>query len=237
MAALFDDAGDDSIQVASAILTGVPISMACWFNTNDISVTQSLMTITDASASDNFQLFIQATQEDVRARTRRDSNVQAASSAQYTADTWRHACAVFAAVDDRRAFLDGGNKGTESTSQVPINLDVTTLGALRIADVVTQEVSGLMAEAAIWNVALSDDEVAVLGQGYSPLFVHPQNLVFYAPLIRTIQDVVGAVTLTNDGSTVAAHTRIRYPAPGRFGNLEAPVSVLVSKRLLVSAGR
>jgi hypothetical protein len=44
--------------------------------------------------------------------------------------------------------------------------------------------SGKVAEAAVWNVALTITDVAVLNAGYSPLFVKPQNLVAYWPLAR-----------------------------------------------------
>lgn len=72
--------------------------------------------------------------------------------------------------------------------------------------------SGLIAEAAIWNAALTDAEVAVLAAGYSPLLVRSQSLVFYIPLVREILDVVGGVTITNNnGSTVGDHCRIILP--------------------------
>ena len=42
--------------------------------------------------------------------------------------------------------------------------------------------SGHIAEAAIWNVALTAAEVTVLAKGVSPLFIRRQNLVAYWPL-------------------------------------------------------
>jgi hypothetical protein len=39
--------------------------------------------------------------------------------------------------------------------------------------------------------------------------VRPQSLVFYAPLVRDLQDVRGGLTITNNnGATVAAHPRV-----------------------------
>ena len=42
--------------------------------------------------------------------------------------------------------------------------------------------NGRLAEIAIWNAALTDDEVLSLSKGVSPLRVDPQNLVAYWPL-------------------------------------------------------
>lgn len=72
-----------------------------------------------------------------------------------------------------------------------------------------QAFDGLISEAAIWNVALTDDEVASLAKGFKPTRVRPQSLVFYAPLVRDLQDLTGALTITNNNTaTVAEHPRV-----------------------------
>jgi hypothetical protein len=74
--------------------------------------------------------------------------------------------------------------------------------------------SGSIAEAAIWNVALTDAKVAILAAGFSPLFVDPQSLVAYWPLVRdTDDDVVGGYDMTAYNTpTVASHPpKIFYP--------------------------
>jgi hypothetical protein len=39
--------------------------------------------------------------------------------------------------------------------------------------------------------------------------VRPQSLVFYAPLVRNLQDVRGGLTITNNNTAaVANHTRV-----------------------------
>ena len=55
--------------------------------------------------------------------------------------------------------------------------------------------------------------MAGLDAGYSPLFVRPQNLVFYAPLVREAVDIVGGVALTPTNSpTISVHPPIIYPS-------------------------
>ena len=69
--------------------------------------------------------------------------------------------------------------------------------------------NGLIAEVGIWNVALTADEIASLADGMTCDKVRPQSLVFYAPLVRELQDVKGGLTITNNnGATVANHPRV-----------------------------
>ncbi len=68
---------------------------------------------------------------------------------------------------------------------------------------------GRIAEVGIWNAALTAAEIASLAKGMACDKIRPQSLVFYAPLIREIQDVRGARTITNNNAaTVATHPRV-----------------------------
>lgn len=70
---------------------------------------------------------------------------------------------------------------------------------------------GRIAEVGIWNAALTAAEIASLAKGMTCDKVRPQNLVFYAPLVRDLIDQKGGLTITNNnGATVANHPRI-YP--------------------------
>ena len=67
----------------------------------------------------------------------------------------------------------------------------------------------------MWDVALTDDEVATLAKGVCPLFVRPGNLLAYWPLIGNNSpeiDCVGRfeMTLTNSPGT-SAHPRVYMP--------------------------
>ena len=68
---------------------------------------------------------------------------------------------------------------------------------------------GSIAEAAIWSAALTDDEILSLAKGFTPDQIRPQSLVFYAPLIRELQDLRGGLTITNNnGANVSNHPRV-----------------------------
>ena len=65
------------------------------------------------------------------------------------------------------------------------------------------------ADAALWNAFLTDDEITSLSKGFKPYRVRPQSLVFYAPLIRDLNDIKAGLALTNNNTaTVADHPRV-----------------------------
>jgi hypothetical protein len=69
--------------------------------------------------------------------------------------------------------------------------------------------TGQIAEVGIWSAALTDAEIVSLAKGMTCNLVRPQSLVFYAPLIRNLQDVKGGLTLTNNNTaTVFNHPRV-----------------------------
>lgn len=67
--------------------------------------------------------------------------------------------------------------------------------------------NGKIAEAAIYNRVITAAEAAMHGAGYSCMHF-PRGLIFYAPLIREVGDIVGGLTGTITGTTVADHPRI-----------------------------
>ena len=68
---------------------------------------------------------------------------------------------------------------------------------------------GLIAEAAVYNAALTAAEIASLAKGMTCDKIRPQSLVFYAPLVRNLVDAKGGLTLTNNNAaTVANHPRV-----------------------------
>lgn len=68
---------------------------------------------------------------------------------------------------------------------------------------------GLIAEVGIWNAALTPAEVASLAKGMTCDKIRPQNLAFYAPLVRDLNTQKGGLIITNNnGATVATHPRV-----------------------------
>jgi hypothetical protein len=215
MAILFDPASTEYLQIDSATVTTYPFTMAAWYYVTDANF-RSIMFIGDLSSSSNYhELYVNGT-DTVRARTRAGGANEAVTTTTGSLNNWEHACGVWTSATDRAAFLDGGGKGTETTSRTPTGIDRTSIG--RRSDSSPEiPFNGRIAEAAIWSVALSDAEVALLAKGYSPLFIQPQNLAGYWPLIALgdIQDRVGDLNMTafNTPVTAVHPPKIIYPAP------------------------
>lgn len=199
---------------AGAVLTAVPLTMACWFYSTSATTLQTLMSLGVSGANDNrFSLFASgATAGDpVQAQTRGTANASALSTTGYSINTWQHACGVFASATDRRAYVNGGGEGIENTSRTPVGINSTYLGALQGASPATFLV-GRIAEPAIWNVALNASEIAALARGVSPLRIRPGNLKFYPPLYGVGSpepDYIGGFLLTlNNAPTQADHAPV-----------------------------
>ncbi len=210
MARLFDDASSEYLLAAGTLgLSAWPITFACWFN-SDAALNQTLIAFGDTDAGIDVEL---------RLRDPADSDVImvvenvglefAATSSSWSTNTWHHACGIVASNTSRSVYLDGANKGSDVGNKTwPAGLDNTSIGALKNTSIIQQETSGLIAECVIWNAALTDAEVAEHAAGVTAWQVRPQNIVFYADLIRDLNDKAGGLVLTANGTVVSPHPRI-----------------------------
>lgn len=196
---------------AGAVLTAPPITMACWFKSTSDSAAQTLISLGVAGSQDNrftLQVSGNVAGDPIRALTRDTGNGIATSSTGYATNVWQHACAVFASSTDRRAYVNGGSEGTNTTSRTPSGVSSTYLGAQQDVSA-TNFIVGVVAEAAIWNVALNTSEIAALAAGVSPLRIRSGNLKAYWPVYGVGSpepDYVGGFSATlNAAPTQADH--------------------------------
>ena len=221
MARSFTRASLHRLDVSQAIVAAAPLTMAAWFYANDITTEHTICSISDTGGTtDRFAMLANGdlAGDPIRASARAsDSPSAAATSTSYSASTWQHACAVFASSTSRSAYLNGGGKVTDTNSRTPAGLDSTSVGVL--LPLIASYMDGLIAELGIWNVALTDAEVASLAKGYSPASVRPQSLVSHWMLLGNTSPEVDLRTnkfnLTVTGATKAAHCRILNPGGAR----------------------
>lgn len=219
MARSFDGSNDD-LGVASAVVSTTPFTMACWFKTNGTPAANQILMKLYNSGVDNLhrhQLYVDASLR-VRVETvdgTSGNNINA--TAFFTASAWQHACGVWSSATSRTAYLNGTDAQTNTSSRTPSGLDATVIGA-GIDTVPGGFFNGAIMEAAIWNLALTAQEVEMLGTPgvmQCPLSIRPSALVAYWPLIGVDSpepDRVGGFNTTVTGATEADHGRIRYPA-------------------------
>jgi hypothetical protein len=210
MARLFDDAKSQYGEIDSAVVAAEPFTMVGWFYA-DASRFQGITFVGDKDVANQYHVLALDDTNHVRAWSEDVAGIQSATTTTvFGLNAWHHGAAVFAATNDRRAYLDGGGKGTNAVNRAIAGLDRTSIG--RAGDSTPSlYFSGRIAEAAIYNVALTDDEVAQLAKGASPLLVRPDALVAYWPLSGhdcPEQDLVGGFPMTlypgsaNTGATI-----------------------------------
>ena len=114
-------------------------------------------------------------------QVRRDTIAAAETTTGYSVNTWHHAAGTFTSTTARAAFIDGGSKGTDTTSIVPANENRISIG--RWGDSTPGNyMSGRICEVGLWDVVLTDDEISALARGVTPNRVRPANLKGYWPV-------------------------------------------------------
>lgn len=226
MARNFVAASSQFLEKTSAVLTAVPLSMACWYRPVATNVLYNLMCLGVVSNPNNFFALRHRATNVVNATTdTAGTGVNAATSTGATAGTWAHACGVWASVTSRAAYINGGSKGTNAVSSTPVGINGTLIGAL-YSGPKTNFTDGDIAEAAIWNIDLSDADALSLSKGVSPACVRPEALVAYWPLIGKFSpelDYWRRNELTVSGATQVAHPRIYNKYLRQFFALRTPI--------------
>lgn len=227
MARLLNDASNEYLAVAQAVVSGEPFSFSAWVNSSDGADDQYVISIADKDVANQYHGI--GLNSDVgvpdgaKAYTRDSSGiVEAKTSTDWVADTWHNVVGVWASSSSRAIYLDGGGKGTNSTSRSVSGLDRLCIGVSADSTPI-DHLTGGICEVGVWDVALTDTEAAILGLGYSPLFVRPQSLVAYWRLIQDEdQDIVGGYDLTAYNTpSIADHCpKIIYPTPVMINRLE-----------------
>jgi hypothetical protein len=185
MSRLFDDGVPELAQVNSTPITAVPLTLACWFYSDSIALNQTLIGIYDASVANQWftlQAMGAVIGDKLWAQVQGGiGGAQAATSSGYSANTWHHACGVFASATSRTVYIDGGSAGSDAANKTPSGLDRITVGYMGDSTP-TYALSGRVAWASIWSAALSAVEIASLAGGILPWKVRAANLKACYPL-------------------------------------------------------
>lgn len=212
MARLFNGTSDyltseDSTNLPSA----VPLTLAAWFRSTSTTATQNIISLDTVDNTGGFRLLASgnASGDPVTANHRSSSSpANANTTTGYTANTWYHACGVFTSNSSRTAYINGGSSATNTSVRTAITVDRVDMGANYTGSAYTSQIfTGRIAEAAVWNVALTAAEVSALASGVSPRLIRPSALRFYAPLVGDPIDLRRGLAITDTGTTLADHTR------------------------------
>jgi hypothetical protein len=200
-----------SIECAAPV-TAVPLTIACWFYPTS-SAAAVICSIGQSGATDRFQLSFPAGGLALNATTVQSGVAQTAVlSSSIPLNTWHHGAAVFSAINSRQAFLNGTSSTVNTGSSTPSGINRLNVSGAYAPSLVAFFAGGL-AEVAVWNAALTAEEIAALAKGFNPRLIRLQNCVYLNRLIRESQDIERAATLTDVGgaTAVSTHPRIIYP--------------------------
>jgi hypothetical protein len=209
MAYLFSAGSSQYLSTTASNVSGSPMTIACWSKTSTTAVGDEVFLAVGASNGNRNTL------------GRNTANIGAGSNGSngnfsatllgspLTTNTWFHIAGVFASTSSRELFFNGSSGATNSSNAgTQAAFTETLIGARRAASIGLYY-TGDIAEVGIWNAALTAAEIASLAKGMTCDKVRPESLVFYAPLVRDLQDISGGLTITNNNAaTVATHPRV-----------------------------
>jgi len=212
MARSFLKATSDYLSASGAGVKAAPLTLACFIRV-DAPAFHAAVSL-DNGGSHAFFLGVNNTgkaQAQINAPGSGGFS-QAVSTTSVSVNIWHHIAGVYRSPSSRDAYVDGGGKGSDTTTVTPASMSRTELG--RVAGFATY-LDGALAEVGIWSVALSNEEIRRLAVGWSPLSVRPGALVFHAPLAADEDfDVVRGLSLAGSGVPgVRAHPSVISP-PG-----------------------
>lgn len=196
------------VRVPSGIITAAPVTMACWAKTSDVTTNQQLMGLYNSASNDLNKFEMDINSGNVRALTSDGTSGNNATKSGLTTNTWFHAGAVFGSATSRVAWLNGAKGTADTTSRTPSGINRAVIGIQNNASATIKPFLGQIAEAAWWNVALDDAEMASLAAGFPPMLIRPQSLIAYLPLVRDLIDLKGNAFAIQGSLTVADHCRI-----------------------------
>lgn len=194
--------------------TAAPFTLACWAKFTTLVDFECVLSISDGSATNFARLLIDSA--GTLYMTCYDGGASSATKGTISAGSWFHLAGVVAGVSSRTAYLNGSAGTTATASVTPASLAHLYVGYQ--VDASLYPMNGAIAEAGVWNVALTGDEIAQLAAGYSPCMVRPSALVGYFPMYGRLsatreENWAGASVLVPSGvaPTVVDGPRILWP--------------------------
>ena len=175
-----------TFRTTSPLVSAYPFTMAVWFYPLSTS-NQDMITIGD-NATDVHLL--RATSGGAVFAGSFTGSGGSSIAGSYSPNTWGHAAGVWTSATSRTAYYNGSAGTTNTTNETVSTLDELSIGGNYGQTILF---NGYLADAAIWNVSLTADEIASLAKGFAAHLIRPANLVHYMPLIRSDVGPKGAV--------------------------------------------
>ena len=205
---------------SSSPVTVLPLTMAGWMNAAAIGSigTAFCLSSTAQASANSWRISISGSGGFVVTETAVNSAVSAITSSTVSAGTWNHICGIFATSTSRSIFMNGANKTTNTAWRTTTNIDGTFLGTsfTDAGNAIVNPFNGSLANFGLWNVALTDGEVAELATGLPCSAVRPDALVGWWRLLQNDGDVDW--WKQNNLTATASPTFSQHPPVIRYPN-------------------
>ena len=209
MAYDFTAASSQYLSTASAPVTSVPLTMACWMRPSNAGSAGIQLSLGDIGSNNRYLIYQSSNVIYAFAASSSTFDQSSINNGFPPNNTWGHTAAVFSATNSRQIYFNGTAGSLNTGSVNPTGIDSILIATQYSDGVYKNFFDGDIAEVGIWNAALTAIEIASLAKGMTCDKIRPQSLVFYAPLVRNLIDQKNGLTITNNnGATVATHPRV-----------------------------
>jgi hypothetical protein len=167
--------------VGALDISGTALTVSVWVRPDAVNGARMVVSkASSGSTSTQYALFVQ---DGVLVMRIGDAaGVDDASGGSVSTGVWTHLCGVKSGTGAGalRAYVNGSSVGTGTSNRsIQDTAQNFVIGSRHTGDL---RWDGRIAVVALWNVALSAEEIAALAKGANPLRVRPQNLAAYYPL-------------------------------------------------------
>ncbi len=223
MARQFAVASTQYLSNETSLNPGFPVSMACWFYCDTLTVDayQWLIALLGNSDNDYVAMYVFSNAGTIQTDSYDGTaNQPLANIGGVTAGAWFHAAAVYSSGTSAAIYLNASKAtGTSAGASAPLSSRAEIARGGPVYGAGANQFDGRIAEAGVWNVALTDDDVASLAKGFSPMLVRPEGLQNYWDLMGKNSpeiDRFGAADMTlNNAPTAGDHPPIITPPKPR----------------------
>ena len=203
-------ASSQSLSTSTSPITGPPLTIACWMRPKDFS---SRVIASIGVGAERAQLQISSSTSFLLSLPDRGGNATFTRGLAASANTWYHFAGTIAGTTNGSSFyayFDGVQSPAGTVANGPIGtMTRIIIGGRDNGSSIGLHANALIAEVGVWSAVLDTGEIGSLADGITCEKVRPQSLVFFAPLVRNLQDLSRGRAITNNNTaTVANHPRV-----------------------------
>lgn len=210
-------AGGNSVDVGDVTAvdhTGTLLTASCWFYPHDIT-NRPAMGKGAAATTTQYALRLAATTSQVNFIIGDAAGIDTAATAGAVPaiDTWYHLAGRKngTGANALAAFLNGVRTSVTSNRTIQNLATAFRMGGA-IGDT-PGDANGAFAECALWNVALSDEEILALAKGVTPTMIRVGNLRGYWPCLGLSASVEASLAPLAGGNGTVVGTPPVFPHP------------------------